>query len=453
MAFDLKDNNLSGLSIITTPDSSLRALPENFVNLYDYAQQFQPELIPDLMYANGKGSILGFIRATSAGKEGTFESDTIQHSEMGRLHNTVEASATGNTFTCTTPHQLRVKDVVKISDGTAEYQAIVSSITSATVFVALSDGVAFTFAADDVTVIADFSNRHQKGDDAFETGKKWNPTIYKNHAHIVKEFYEVSDSDLAHKTWIETPNGPKWFNTEMERNYTLFDNKVELTAVMHTRALDAAPSTAAGYAQGMKGVVQQVEERGNVSNDYITTTANLASLALRAKQQGNCREFTVYCDHTQVVAFQTLAAGVNANFVNGSNFGAFNNSKEMALNLDFVSIFYAGVQFHFTSWALLDDPTLLAANNFDTTSLAYLMVPSGMVNVMEQGNVVARPYLTMRYRSNNVTNRRRQVKFFGVLGQQVREDSSSVELLTEMTNQVVGANQYFVGRKSATYYS
>ncbi len=79
------------------------------------------------------------------------------------------------------------------------------------------------------------------------------------------------------------------------------------------------------------------------------------------------------------------------------------------------------------------------------------MVPSGMMNVSEDGNVVSRPYLTMRYRSNNVTNRRRQVKFWGVLGQQVREDRSSVELLTEMTNQVVGANSYFVGRKGVFY--
>ncbi|WGK93794.1 MULTISPECIES: hypothetical protein [Flavobacterium] len=451
MAFDLKTNNLSGLAIITEPDSALRATPENFVNLYDYAQQFQPELIPEMMFANGKGSILGFIRATTMGKEGTFESDSIQHSEINRLHNTLTATATGNVFTCTKAHQLRVKDVVKISDGSREYQAIVSAITSPLVFTALSDGAAFTFSASSVTVLCDFSNRHAKGDSAFDKGKKWSPKIYKNYPHIVKEYYEVSDSDLAHKTWIETPEGPKWFNLEMERNSTLFDNKAELTAVLHNRALDNAPSTLAGFTQGMKGVVQQVEERGNISNDYITTTVGLSNLALRAKRQGTCREFTVYSNHMQMRYFRELAAGVNASFLNGSNYGAFNNSTEMALSLNFVSIFIDGVTFHFTSWALLDDPTLLDANGFDATSLAYLMVPTGTMNVTEEGNVVARPYLTMRYRSNNITNRRRQVKFFGVLGQQVREDKSSVEILSEMTNQVVGANSYFVGRKGLFY--
>lgn len=452
MAFDLKTNNLTGLSVITNPGSELRYLPENFTTLYDYAQQYQPELIPELMYANGKGSILGFIRATSSGGDGTFAADTIQHAEIGRLHTLLgDVTATGNTFTSTIPHGLRVRDVVKISDGVDEYQAIVQSITSPTVFVALSDTIAFTFAADDVTVMADFSSRFLKGDTAFDKGKKWDPNIRVNYAHIVKEFYEISDSDLVTNTWIETPDGPRWFNLEMERNSTLFDNKCELTAIFHNRALNTAPSTVAGFAQGMKGVVQQIEERGNISNDYMSTIGDLSDLAFRAKQQGGCREYTVYCDHTQMRKFREMMAGVNAGFVNGSNYGAFQNSKEMALSLDFVSVFIDGVQFHFTSWALLDDPTLLGAINFDTTSVAFLAVPCGNMNTLEDGNTVSRPYLSMRYRSNNVTNRRRQAKFWGVLGQQVKEDRSGVDLLSEMTNQVVGANSFFVGRKGNFY--
>jgi hypothetical protein len=450
MAFDLKENNLTGLAVITTPDSSWRTTPENFISLYDYAQQYQPELIPDLMYANGKGSILGFIRATSMGKEGTFEADMIQHSEMGRLENTFEANATGNVFTATTPHQLREKEVVKISDGITEYQGIVNVISSATVFTVLSDKAAFTFAGDDVQVIR-VSNRHLKGADAYDQGKKWDPTIYKNYAHIIKDHYTVSDSDLVSKTWIQTPNGPRWYNTEMERFYTQFDNLTELTLVLHERALDNAPSTLAGHAQGTHGVVEQVEKRGNISNEYIATPANLSDMALRAKRQGPCREFTVYCDHAQMAAFRTLSASVNSAFLNGSHYGAFNNNKDMALNLDFVSILIDGVQFHFTSWALLDDPTLLASANFDTTSLAYLMVPTGLTSAMENGKVNSKPYLTVRYRSNNITNRKRQAKFWGVLGQQVKEDKSGVDLLSEVTNQVIGANSFFVGRKGIFY--
>jgi hypothetical protein len=30
---------------------------------------------------------------------------------------------------------------------------------------------------------------------------------------------------MAAKSWVMTPFGPRWFNTEMERTGTLFDNK------------------------------------------------------------------------------------------------------------------------------------------------------------------------------------------------------------------------------------
>jgi hypothetical protein len=55
-----------------------------------------------------------------------------------------------------------VKDVVMISDGVKNAQAIVSSITSTTVFVVTNDAVgAFGFVGN-VTVSADFSSRFEK---------------------------------------------------------------------------------------------------------------------------------------------------------------------------------------------------------------------------------------------------------------------------------------------------
>jgi hypothetical protein len=68
-------------------------------------------------------------------------------------------------------------------------------------------------------------------------------------------------------------------------------------------------------------------------------------MALRIKQQGSCRELTLWCDHTQMARFRVLCASVNASFINGANYGMFNNSMD-ALKLDFY--FVDGVTFHFT---------------------------------------------------------------------------------------------------------
>jgi hypothetical protein len=452
MSYDLRENNLGGLSVIKDTNNELVATPHNFINLYDYAMHYQPELIPDLVYANGKGSILGFLRATAGSTGRGYESDMIQHAEVNRLHNSISGvTIVNNEFSCPKPHNLRVNDVIKLSDGENEYQAIVSQIVSKTKFIALNDAVG-AFPTKAVTVNADFSSRFLKGDKGFKEGRHWKPTIFTNYSHIFKEYYGISDSDLAHRTWINTPEGPRWFSMEMERTNTLYDNKNELTFLTHERADDNAESTKAGFAQGMNGVIPIIETRGNISNDFIENVEDLSNMALRLKQQGTCRELTLWMGHAQMAKIRKLASSINASFINGSNYGAFNNSKDMALNLDFVSIFIDGVQFHFVSWAILDDPTLLGATNFDKTSFAYVAVPSGNTFVTENGNTVSKPYLELRYRKNNLVNREKEVKFFGKFGQQVEDDKSYVTYLTEGTVDLTAANNFFVGRKSDTFY-
>ena len=56
MAFDLRTNNLSGISIIDQPGGVI-ADQNNFVDLYSYAEKECPELIPQLHMQNGKGRI------------------------------------------------------------------------------------------------------------------------------------------------------------------------------------------------------------------------------------------------------------------------------------------------------------------------------------------------------------------------------------------------------------
>ncbi len=450
MAFELLSSNLLGSAIIDQPGGVI-ATSENFIDPYSYAQQYMPELISELHMRNGKGSIIGFCRIT--GSMDTYQSDKIQHMEQGRLHNILKGvTVSGNNFTSATPHNLRPKDRIKISDGVVERQATVQSITSPTVFVALNDGTgAFGFTAA-VDVIADFSSSFGKGDDQFVDGKNWNGTVVENFTHIMKETYGVSKSNMVHQSWVMTPSGPKWFNHEMERTMTLFENKEELTHIFHTRATAASASAVAGFQPGVKGVVQQIEERGNVGNQYIQALGDLSNIARRAKQQGTCRAFTVWADHTQMRFFREMMSGLNAGYVGGANYGVFNNSKDMALALDFHSVLVDGVTFHFTPWAVLEDPTLMGSPKFLDTSIACLIVPAGESFVTENGNTVTRPYLTLRHRSDGSVNRNKEVSIYGMgTPHPQRKDKMTVDVLSEITNQVVGANNYTVVRRGDFY--
>lgn len=452
MAFDLKDQNLKGVSVITQPGGTTRT-KENFITVYDYLTQYQPHLIPELHYANGKGSITGMLALIS--NETTYASDVVKHAEMNRLHNRLkDVAVVGEVFTSPTPHNLQPNMVILISDGVKQAQAVVESITSTTVFVAKNKKVgAFGFAGS-VDISADFSNTWDKGTGSFVAGNTWNPKFYENYTQIIKWRYDVAESDMAHDIWLDTPDGPRWCNTEIERSNTLFDNIVELTHFFSDRIETGSSAHLAGHPQGMKCIVQQIEERGNVANDYIETIADLQEIALRIVEQGtDTTEYMFLCDLEQMNRFNTLMSLVSPSAVNAGNFGAFKNDKEMMLKLDFTGVLVSGITFYFKHWKLLNDPTILATGKFDTTGIAYIGIPCGTSSVKDEtGKVAKKPYLQIMNRMQGNVNRKRKIKIFGPGGTEQVEDKMSLHYLNESTNQVVGANAYFVGRKG-TYYT
>lgn len=443
MAFDLLDNNLSGGPAVISAPGGVNATAANFIDDYTYAQKFAPELIPQLHSAYGKGKILKLTELI--GNESTYASDKIQHSEEGRLHNAVKnVTTSGNVFTSPTAHNARVKDIILITDGVAEWQAEVTAITSTTVFTAVTRGEAFSFAGE-VDILIDFTNSWGKGDVNFTTSRRWDPTIYENFTHIVKEYYEINASDMVHKTWIETPEGPKWYNYEMMRTSALFDNKVEFTHFFHERK-------ASGEDRGMNGVIPQIEQRGNIANEYIENIEELSEIVRRLKQQGGgCNSYNVWHDHKQGAFFRQMLAGVNAHYAGGGNYGAFNNSRDMSMKLGFNDVFIDGVTFFFQPWEILDNPSLMGSTKFRQTGLAYLMIPNGNTNIYEGGNTVSAPFLSVRYRGDESYNRKRELKLFGPNGTPQVKDAQSAHYTSECLNQLAGANNYLVGRGSAVY--
>lgn len=450
----LVNNTTTGQNSLYSPTGQ-KATQANFINPYTYAQQYQPELLSDLYMRNGRGLITMFTAAI--GNTRDYASDELKHAEMGRLHQvSTGVTVVGDVFTCTEAHNLRVNEEIMISDGTIEKYAIVSAVNSDVEFVAENeDDGAFGFAG--VVSLFTFSNKFQKGQENFKEGKQWSPEIITNYSQILKEFYKINESDMAHLTWVEAPQfegGYGWYNLEMGRTTDLFKNKKELTQIFGRRATDTSAAAVAGKARGLKGLVQQVEERGNLGNEYISTKEHLYEIALRLKQQGNCRVVTIWADHQQMVYFNEIAAALNGGYAGGGNYGMFQNGKEMAVNMDFKTIYAAGVTFHITALGILDDPSLLGAENFSDTSLGCLIIPSGDTTVTEDGNSVARPYFSVGYRKKNNIDRFEKTEIFGgQIGTPHKTDDMQVLFTSEQSNQLIAANNFFVIRKAAGYYS
>lgn len=445
-------NTTQGNALVSP--TGVKATAANFIDPYTYAQQFQPDLLPQLYMRNGRGRITKF--SSAIGTTRSFASDVLQHAEMGRLHQVSEGvTFAADLFTCQENHNLRVKDIIMISDGTDEWTAVVSVVNSDTTFTAESQGAAFAFAGA-VSLFA-YSSTFGKGEENFKEGKQWDAEYVKNYPQIINEFYKVNESDMAHCTWVEAPQyegGYGWYNLEMGRTNDLADNKIELTQIFGRRSTAVSDAATGGFARGMKGLVQQVEERGNIGNEYISTKQHLYDYAFRLKQQGGCRVATIWADHQQMVYFSEIAAGLNAGYAGGANYGMFKNGKDMAISMDFKTIYVAGVTFHITPLGILDDPSLLGSDKFKATSLACLIIPSGEKTVMEDGNSIARPYFSTAYRRKNGIDRYKKVKIFGgQIGTPHKTDDMQVLYTTEQSNQLIAANNFFVVSRKAGFYT
>ena len=431
------------------------ASSSNFIDLYSHYQQYEPDKLPTLYMKHGKGKITKFTEMM--GNSRSYASDTLTHSEMGRLQQVSEnVTVAGDVFTCTEAHNLRPNEIIEISDGVRKKTAVVSEVTSSTVFVAENqeDG-AFGFTG--TVTLFSLSNTWGKGEENFKTGKSWGMDTVTNYTQIIKEAYFMNRSDVTSIIWVDAPQYPGgrgWFSVELGRTLDQYDNAIEYTHMFGRRATDGSAATLAGKAAGAKGLIQQIEERGNVGNEYISTVADLEDYGFRLKQQGTCRVLTGWSDHTQMNKFSDIASGLNAAYNAGANYGMFPNGMEMAVNMDFTTLTRGGVTFHNASLDILDNPNILGAAKIKEIAPACILVPSGEKSVTENGNAVTRPFFSTAYRQKDNINRYREVEFFGrPFGTPIEKDEIKVLCTTEQSNQLIAANNFFVVNKSANFYS
>jgi len=448
----LLDNNASGLAVIDRPAGTRRD-SFSFMTTYDYTKKYKPDMIAELYYAFGDENIATVFEAL--GMTGTYASDQVKHAELQRLHNRIsDVTFSGtDTFTSTVPHNAQVNMMVLISNGTRNYQGYVTAITSDTVFVAKSiEAAGFAGIGTTVDVTIDFSSSWNKGTGQFETGNTWDPVFYENQSQIIKLRYDEAESDMAHDIWFDTPEGPRWTNTDIERANTMFDNEIVLTQWVSRQVEPGSPAAAAGAPIGLKGIIQQVEERGNVFNGYIETKEDLQDFALRITENGiKAKNYLILCDLEQMNRFNDLAASISPSSVN--QYGTFPNGEDMCIKLDFKGIMVSGITFWFKHWSALNNVTLLSGKRFDTTGFNFVAFPMGTEMIKDgDGNKFKAPYLKTLYRAKGDVNRRRKVEVFGHGGTPQIEDKMTISYLSETTVQVIGANGWFVGSKSDTGY-
>jgi hypothetical protein len=143
-----------------------------------------------------------------------------------------------------------------------------------------------------------------------------------------------------------------------------------------------------------------------------------------------------------------MLASQNSYGMGGTSYGVFENSEEMALNLQFTGFRRGSYDFYKTSWKYLNDASTRGGSTGFTTGsdVGGVLVPAGTSTVYDQilGTNVRRPFLHVRYRASQTDDRRMKSWITGSVGGAYTSDLDAMEVhfLSERCLCVQAANNF-----------
>ena len=393
--------------------ANLKTSPDSYVALGELLEYNKPDNMDLYVKTYGDQGITGFLELTGA-KKNAGTSDQIQYWEEGRLHKTFAATlatlagATLGTSTITFAQGdgPRPNDVLLVQEtgNTLLVTAATPTSTYTTATVRPMGGATINQATS--TQLAVIGNIAAQGsaqpDDFYQTDitKRTQDFI------IARETFHVNGSQATNIGWINTGNGDyRWYiKGENDTRKRFMDQREMLMLFGQRQYSDAsAVDSANNDIVGTEGYFSALADRGIVSTALAGgTLAEVDDIIYELDRQGAPSEYAMYLNRAASLSIDdALAAGtVGGGVTSGltSQFGAFNNSQEMAVNLGFKSFTRGGYTFHKHDWKLLNDPTL-AGSAADIANGAFYrgaMIP--MVNVADARTGERAPSLQMYFK-------------------------------------------------------
>ena len=173
---------------------------------------------------------------------------------------------------------------------------------------------------------------------------------------------------------------------------------------------------------------------------------NLATFDLILKRfdsQGAIEENMMFLNRDTSLAIDDMLAGMNSYGTDGTSYGVFNNSADMALNLGFSGFRRGSYDFYKSDWKYLNDSVTRGA----FADINGIIVPAGVSSVYDQvlGKNMKRPFLHVRYRASQTESRKMKNWVTGSVGAAVSSlDAMEVHYLSERCLVTQGANNFML---------
>ena len=464
----------------TALNRGFKLTPDSYTTIDDLVKATKEDVMPDLVKTYGDQGITGFLKLTGAINSGG-SSDQIDWWEEGRRHRAFDYASGDLTVT--------TASIVVDHDANADTLAFAGSVQKNDVVMDAKTGTRFIVQAGgatagigdavlDVTLVKldETDVTTAAGTDYAASGSKWiilgnmyaqgsdqpvgfvDPGIvrYTNPYMIVKDRYEVNGSQATNIGYVNLGGGDyRWFMYGEKEARARFEDKRELMLLFGEKRDGAGSNITAldDKLAGSEGYFSAVEERGivmqNAGANPMDSFSEFDDLILELDKQGAPSEYAMYVNRKQDLAIDDmLASGIATGVTAGlpGQFGAFQNSADMAVQLGFKSFTRGGYTFHKHDWKLLNDPTLLGA--VDNGAIQGAMVPLRTVNDARSGASV--PALSMHYKEANGYSREMEhwVTGGGVLGHNNNGDAGTDQAVFHYRSEIAlcvrAANQHVV---------
>ncbi len=402
-----------------------------------------------LVKTYGDQGITGFLEMTGATKSaGT--NDFVQYWEEQRRHRVITCGAndgaTGGTVNLNS---------ALTGDNAIEVQTVVMNASSGEVFICTVAGDVFkrldgtasntAWAATDELII--LGNMYDQGTDAPSNFMSTDADRRSNSFMIIKDKYEVNGSQATNIGWVNVGGDYRWYiHGEQEARQRFMDRREMM--MLFGEQSDSGDTIASenGGVAGSEGYFAAINDRGievtNGSANPLDSFAEFDNIILELDKQGAPSEYAMYVNRTQDLAIDDmLASGISTGVTAGlpGQFGAFQNSPDMAVQLGFKSFTRGGYTFHKHDWKLLNDPTLLGAS----TKFMGAMVP--LTQVTDPRTGTKSPALELNYKEANGYSRELEhwVRGGGVFGHnELSKDVAEMHYRSEIALITRAANQH-----------
>jgi hypothetical protein len=432
--------------------------PDKYISLDNLVDGTKEDVRDIYAAIYGDQGLSGLVEIIGAKKSAGTADETVWYEE-GRLGRSFETGTTAGKIetvdgvsnaTADETDVVRVNDVVLNSDN--KRFLITSVAADAVKGKDLSTANAAEAALPASKKYSVIGNAYAQGTN--QPTKPFSPrlTRRRNPFTIVKESFHVTGSQASNVGYVNVGGQNMWYlKGELDARRKFLNMREAMLVFSQNEGTSGAGFNSDGTGTGgtavptSEGFFDAVEDRGTVGTGVFDVamdgTGGFDEVIIAIDKQGAPLENALYLNKANMVKLDNLlgTAGLGGDGVGAmSAFGAFNNNRDMAIQMGFQSFTKGGYTFHKHDWKLLNDPVMGGVSSYKGG-----LIPLSQIVDMKTGN--RHHSLEMNYKAAGNYSRELEhwVEGGGVLGFNTGgEDLAKFNYRSECNLCVRGANQF-----------